>query len=74
MLFSLDADFRDAALMTRLYDARASLALLPDAFRQSCLRESGLLGPTPMGAYFLRWKDAEVSPWRLMSWSSEDST
>jgi len=49
VLFSLDADFRDAALATRLYDARASLALLPGA-----LRDSGLPGPTPRGAYFLR--------------------
>ena len=60
-LYSWDAGFRDAALASWLQDARlasllrrdATVALLLGASGQGRLKESGLLGPTPKGAYLL---------------------
>ena len=62
MLYSLDAGFRDAVLAPQMCNARlafllrrdAIVALLPGASGQRHLRESGLQGPTLMGACILR--------------------
>ena len=61
MLYSLDAGFRDAVLAPQLFSARlasllrqdAPVALLLGVSGQRHLRESGLLGPTSIGACLL---------------------